>query len=182
MHRFLGRAGYALVLLGTLAFALSWCGTWVFDDSMGQRHWGIVIGIAGIYTAFACLSSGIGVLLLRRPGAYRLGLAFLLIILGGISTFSEISCLRALEEQDRRVSSTIETLTTQTRVGHLPPAESDVMIGGLRAQVPYDLVPPISWVAMVAAVLDPFSSDGLFLGLTGEPHLPSSRRNWTQSR
>jgi len=180
MQRFLGRAGYALALLGTLAFALSWCGTWIFNDSMGQRHWGVVIGLVGIYTAFACLSSGIGVLLLRRPGAYRTGLAILLIILGGVSSLSGISCSHALQEQDRRVFSTMETLTTETRKGHLPSAESDLMIEGLRRQPPYDLAPPISWVAMVETVLDPFSSDGLFLGLSGEPRLPSSRRSWTQ--
>jgi|GEM_PF-4610628 len=180
MQRFLGRAGYTLVVLGLLALALSWGGTKVFNDSMGQRHWGIALGLLGIYTAFACLSSGIGVLLLRRSGACRTGMALLLIILGGLSSLSEISCSKALREQDRRVSSTIETLTTQTREGHLPSTESDVMIGDLRGQAPYDLAPPISWGAMVATVLDPFSSDGLFLGVTGEPRLPSSRQSWTQ--
>lgn len=57
-------------------------------------------------------------------------------------------------------------MADEGRNGRLPPVEAEMTVEALRRQGPYAIRPPLSWVTLACAALDPRTPDGLFRGIS----------------
>lgn len=165
-RRLLGHVAQLLAALAAISVILSWGGVMAFNITHGRAAWGVSLGVLALYPALACLTGSFGVMLIRRPSVIRVSLALVTGAFTWIAALASCTTYDAVRATTARFEASLHEMADEGRNGRLPPVEAEMTVEALRRQGPYAIRPPLSWVTLACAALDPRTPDGLFRGIS----------------